>query len=131
MVTLIETIFSTNAVTFGVLVGWFFYPWILLGMAPRLEKNESLQSIPKIRRAIVTPSLYLGLLSSVYLILIGFYSFSGWGDRIVQAQDVIQEHEGRGTLLFLLIVYIGPLLCVAWGGVLIFLTRRVLRTGSL
>lgn len=131
MMTLIETIFSTNAVTFGVLVGWFLYPWMLFGMAPRLEKNESLQSIPKIRRAIVIPSLYLGLLSSSYLILIGFFSFSGWGDRIVQAQEVIQDHEGRGILPFLLVVYVGPLLCVAWGGVMIFLTRRVLRTGSL
>ena len=71
-----------------------------------------------------------GLLVSLYLILYGVYSFSGWGDRIANANQIAEDHEGRGTIQFLFIMYLGPLISIIWGMGIFALVKRVLRTGS-
>ena len=123
-------IFDIDIAVFILLFGFVIYPILFFIFIPESETGDHINKKSRLIKMSIHLILALGLLVSLYLILYGIYSFSGWGDRIADANQIVEDHEGRGTIQFLFIMYLGPLISIIWGLGIFVLAKRVLRTGS-
>ena len=105
-----EHIFGAGNLTIAFFSALLFY-WLSDYLTKKLEKTNS-RSI----RVISKYTFYFGFALGIYLILGGVSTFDGWGDRIAEAHTAVNEHEGRGKGLFLLLNYGSPvvLILVGW-----------------
>tara|TARA_Y100001968_G_C19296590_1_gene686931 strand:+ start:579 stop:974 length:396 start_codon:yes stop_codon:yes gene_type:complete len=122
--------FNIDIAAFVLLFGFVIYPILFFSFIPDNETGDSMNKKSGPLKKFIYLILASGLLISLYLILYGIYSFSGWGDRISDANQIVENHEGRGTVQFLFIMYLGPLISIIWGMGIFALVKRVLRTGS-
>ncbi len=122
--------FDIDIAAFVLLFGFVIYPILFFSFIPDSETGDAMNKKSGSLKIFIYFILASGLLVSLYLILYGVYSFSGWGDRIANANQIAEDHEGRGTIQFLFIMYLGPLISIIWGMGIFALVKRVLRTGG-
>lgn len=104
-----EHIFGAGNLTIAFFVGIFLVYWFDY-LTKKLEKTNS-RSI----RVISKYTFYFGFALGIYLILGGVSTFDGWGDRIAEGHKVMNEGEGRGRGIFLLLSYGSPVLLILFG----------------
>lgn len=126
-------IFNNDIAAYVLVFGFVIYP-ILLVFIPSKEGGDGMNKKSGLLKIFIYLIIASGLLLSLYLILFGIYSFPGWGDRIVFTNQLLEDYEGRrgrGTILLLIFIYLGPLISIIWGMIIFNWVIRFLRTGRI
>ena len=110
-----DILFNTGNLIFAVILACVF-GWVMMffdedDLATRLSSIKQNKALLLFCDGVFRFGIVLG----IYLVMLGIWSISGWGERVDEAGRIVEESEARGELLFMIMMYGGPFILSLMG----------------